>query len=153
LKRGSYLSFIVINPYGDIDKAIQARDWFTGFATAISYIEHFGTIKLRNYINSRILQLMESEETRKNVKKQLKEDFGKNLEKLGAKDIAFLLYAFQLIDSDTYLRLRKIIVERNKLVHPARKGIAWRYTKPERTARELLQQAKDCIQKIEQITL
>ena len=143
----------MINPYGDIDKAVQARDWFTGFATAISYIEHFGTIKLRNYIDSKILQLIESEETRKNVKNQLKDDLGKNLEKLSAKDIAFLLYALQLIDSDTYLKLRKIITERNKLVHPARKGIAWRYKKPERTARELLQQAKECIQKIQQITV
>jgi len=141
----------VINPYGDIDKAVQARDWFTGFATAISYIEHFGTIKLRNYIDSTILQLTESEDTRKNVKNQLKEDLGKNLEKLSAKDIAFLLYAFQLIDSETYLKLRKIIIERNKLVHPARKGIAWRYVKPERTAKELLQQAKECIQKIQEI--
>ena len=118
------------------------------------YIEHFGTIKLRNYMNSRILQIIESEEdTRKDVKNQLREDFGKNLEKLSAKDIVFLLYAFQLIDSDTYLKLRKIIIERNKLVHPARKGIAWRYEKPERTAKELLQQAKEYIQKIQQITV
>jgi hypothetical protein len=63
------------------------------------------------------------------------------------KECNFLLYAFQLIDSDTYLKLRKIIIERNKLVHLARKGIAWRYEKPERTAKELLQQAKEYIQK------
>jgi len=68
-----HLSFILINPYGDIDKAVQARDWFTGFATAISYIEHFGTIKLRNHIDSKILQQIESEDTRNNVKKQLRE--------------------------------------------------------------------------------
>lgn len=148
-----HLSFILINPNGDIDNAVQTRDWFTGFATAISYIEHFGTIKLRNYIESKILQEIKSKDTCNNVRNQLKEDLGKNLEKLSAKDIAFLLYAFQLIDSDTYLKLRKIITERNKLVHPARKGIAWRYEKPERTAKELLQQAKECIQKIQQISV
>ena len=144
---------ILINPYGDIDKAIENRDWFPGFANAVSYFEHFGTIKLRNYIDSRILQTIEDEEKRKRVKNQLEDDLGKNLQRLSAKDIVFLLYAFQLIDSDTYIQSRKIIKERNKLVHPSRKGIAWRYTKPERTAKELLQQAKECIRKISEIRI
>jgi len=146
-----HLSFILINPYGDIDKAIQARDWFNGFAIAVSYIEHFGTIKIKRYLDLRILRAIDNLEERKRVRKQFKDDLGKNLERLSAKDIAFLLYAFQLVDSDTCLKLRKIITERNKLVHPARKGIGWRYEKPERTARKLLQQAKECIQKIQQI--
>jgi len=118
-----HLSFILINPYGDIDKAIQARDWFNGFAIAVSYIEHFGTIKIKRYLDLRILRAIDNLEERKRVRKQFKDDLGKNLERLSAKDIAFLLYAFQLVDSDTCLKLRKIITERNKLVHPARKGI------------------------------
>lgn len=145
------MSLIIINPDGDIDKAIESRDWFTGFATAISYFEHFGTIKIRSYIDSRILRAIDDLEERENVRKQLRDDLGKNLERLSAKNIAFLLYAFKLIDSNTYLDMRKISTERNKLVHPTRKGIAWRYTKPYRTAKELLQKAKECIHKIQQI--
>lgn len=145
------MSFITINPDVDIDKAIKSKDWFTGFATAISYFEHFGTIKIRNYIDSRILRAISDTQERQKVRKQLKDDLGKNLERLNAKDIAFLLFAFKLIDIDTYLDMRKITSERNKLVHPARKGIAWRYTKPEATAKELLRKAKDCIHKIQRL--
>ncbi|MCK4953357.1 hypothetical protein KAS14_06200 [Candidatus Bathyarchaeota archaeon] len=83
----------------------------------------------------------------------MKKDFGDKFERLSVSYIVFLLYSFGLIDGDTFLKLRKIITERNKLVHPTRIGIGWRYTKPETSAKELLQQAKDCITIIQQISV
>ena len=56
---------IIINPHGDIDKAIERRDWFIGFASAVSFIEHFGIIKIRSYVNSTILQRTQNEENKK----------------------------------------------------------------------------------------
>ena len=89
----------------------------------------------------------------KKVEKQFEDDFGKHLQRLGARDIAFLLYAFKLIDEDTYLGMRNVTAEKNKMVHPTRKGIDWRYVKPKNTATKLLQEAKEIIRKIRRIKI
>jgi len=146
-------SFTVINPNADINEAIKWGKWFSGFAEAVAYFEHYGTSKVRNYIDSRILQPIQDEEKKTSVRKQLENDFGKRLERLGAKDIAFLLYASELIDTDTFLKMREITTWRNSLVHPSRKGISLRYTIEARKARELLEQAISCIRKIFEISI
>ncbi len=141
-------STLIINPYIDIDKAIQNKDWFSGFANAVSYFEHFGTKRIRQYLDTDVLSTVTDEVKRSKLKNQLEEDLGKSLERLSVQNIVFWLYMFRIIDVDTFLGIKEIIAERNKLVHPARKGIAWRYAKPERTAKELLEKSKDYIRVI-----
>jgi len=145
-------SAIIINPSADIDKAIHNRDWFIGFANAVSYFEYYGTLKIKEYLDSNVISTVNDTEKRNKLKKWLKDHLGENFERLTAQNIAFWLYICHLIDIDTFLDITDLIVERNKLVHPARarKGIAWRYTKPEETARPLLERAKESIRKVQQ---
>ena len=47
--------------------------------------------------------------------------------------------------------MRKTLDERNKLIHPGRDGIAYRYQKDKDRATELLEDAKLCIHKIREV--
>ena len=71
-----------------------------------------------------------------------------SLKRHSAGDIALLLRILKLIDNETYSTMKKIIEERNKLVHPGRKGITYREQKKKERAIELLTQAKQSITEI-----
>lgn len=144
-------SFIIINPYGEIDKAVANKDWFIGFANAVCYLEYFGTIRLREYIDLEVLSRIADENERRKVNEYLKVRFGRAYERLRADDIVFLLFAFGLIEADNFLKLRKVITTRNELVHPSRKGAGFRYAIPEAEAKEILTQAKECILNIQEL--
>jgi len=147
---GFTVDAILIDPYGEIDRAMKNEDWVSGFSHAITYTEHFGIIKIKNYIESSVLRKIENEENKNAVNNQFKDD----LKNIGAKNIVLLLFALEIIDSDTYLKLREIITERNKLQHPTRKEIGYRYIKKEKTKREcLLEEAKAIISEIQWIRL
>lgn len=117
-----------------IDDA-KEEDWFSAFANAVSYFEHYGYFAIRAYC------------VREKVKLTGKamESLKRNL---SAGNIALLLRVLKLIDNETYSSMKKIIEERNKLVHPGRKGIAYRDRKKEDTAIRLLNQGKECLRKI-----
>jgi len=126
--------FYSLNPTRVINDAQERRDWFAAFTNAVTYFEHYGYWAIRLYCSRENIQL-----TRK-AKDSLKD--------LGAINIALFLRILKLIDNETYSDMRKIIKERNKLVHPSRKGITYRDKKKEDNAIRLLDKAKDCIQKI-----
>lgn len=118
-----------------IDHAREEEDWFSAFANAVSYFEHYGYFAIRAYC------------VREKVKLTGKamESLKRNL---SAGNIALLLRVLKLIDNETYSSMKKIIEERNKLVHPGRKGIAYRDRKKKDTAIRLLNQGKECLRKI-----
>lgn len=119
----------------NVDDAIENEDWFSGFANAVSYFEHYGYFAIRSYC------------VRENVKltRKAMESLKRNL---SAGNITLLLRILKLIDNETYSSMKKIIEERNKLVHPGRKGIAYRDRKKKNTAIRLLNQGKECMWKI-----
>lgn len=121
-----------------IDKAIEKEDWFSGFTNAITYFEHYGYLALRAHC------------VRENV--ELTSKAMKSLKSLGAANIALSLFILKIIDEETYSSLKKIIEERNNLVHPGRRGIRYRDEKKKESAIRLLNKAKEHIQKI-QITI
>ena len=57
-----------------------------------------------------------------------------------------MLRILELIDNETYSKMREIITERNKVVHPSRKGIKYVDKKKKDKATLLLKQAKKCLQ-------
>ena len=67
---------------------------------------------------------------------------------LSAAGIIFALYLTKLIDMNTFKEMKKIVTERNKLIHPGREGISYRYEKEETRAKQLLNQAINNIEKI-----
>jgi hypothetical protein len=119
---------------GKINEAIEKEDWFSGFANAVSYFEHYGYFAIRAYCARQKVELT------KTAMKSLKD--------LSVGNIALLLRVLKLIDSKTYSGIKKIVKERNKLVHPARKGILYRDMKKKETAIRLLNQAKEDMCKI-----
>lgn len=129
------VDFAFENRLRKIDIAIKKEDWFSGFANTVSYFEHYGYFAIRAYCVREKVKL-----TRKAM-----ESLKRNV---SAGNIALLLRLLKLIDNKTYLSMKKIIEERNKLVHPGRKGIAYRDRKNKDTAISLLNQGKECMQKI-----
>lgn len=142
------LDYISIDPHGDIGRAINAENWLAGFSFAVTYLEHFGTIKIRNFVDSQIVQKKVSLGQKREVKKQCSEDVGR----LSATNILFLLFAFGLVDVNFYLDFRKIIAERNRLVHPSRKGVGFQCVEEEKKKRvTMLQNAQRLIEELEHI--
>ena len=90
---------------GEIDYAVEKEDWFLAFADVVSYFEHYGYFAIRAYCVRENLKL-----TRKAID-SLKRDFSTG-------NIALLLLVLKLIDDETYSSMKKIIAERNRLVHP-----------------------------------
>lgn len=116
-----------------IDDAIAREDWFSGFTNSVTFLEHWGYWKLRWYCVQRGIDRGALE---------------KRLRSLHISNLILILHLLQLIDQDTYSRISKIISERNKLVHPTRKGISYRNRKEKDRATKLLNDAKDCIVKL-----
>ena len=117
-----------------IDDAKEEEDWFSAFANTVSYFEHYGYFAIRAYC------------VREKVKLTGKA-MGSLKRNLSAGNIALLLRVLKLIDNETYSGMKKIIEERNKLVHPGREGIAYRDRKKKDTAIRLLNQGKECLRK------
>jgi len=126
--------FYVLNPGTVIDDAKRREDWFAAFTNSVTYFEHYGYWAIRAYC------LREEVELTNKAKDSLKQ--------LNAANISLLLRILDIIDNDTYSNMKKIIEERNKFVHPGRKGITYRDRKKKDNAIKLLNQAKECIQKI-----
>lgn len=113
-----------------INEAIAREDWFSGFTNAVTYLEHWGYWRLRWYcIENHI-----------NMEKETK--------RLNISDLILVLRLLKLIDEPTYSKIKIIIKERNKLVHPSRKGISYRDRKKKERAEELLNYAKECIRNL-----
>lgn len=118
-----------------IDDAIVREDWFSGFTNSVTFLEHWGYWRLRWYCTQRRIDGGAVKE---------------RLRSLHISNLILILHLLQLIDQDTYSKISKIISERNKLVHPARKGISYRDRKEKDRAVELLNDAKNCIVKLKQ---
>lgn len=139
---------IFIDPHGDIGKAIKSEDWVSGFSYAVRYIEHFGTIKIKNFVDSKFIQNIENSDQKREVSNRFSED----LNRLSTVNIVFMLFALGLVNANAYLDLRKIIVERNKLIHPLKKGVGFQNVEEEKNKRKsMLQQAQKLIEEIQQI--
>lgn len=125
------VSFVLLNPEKDIDDSIKRRDWFTGFAISVSYFEHYGAEKIKNYCKTQKIR-----------------GCSDPLKRMNVNSIIFILRVLEFINNDIYEKMKKTISERNKLIHPSRKGIDYRYQKEENRAKQLLEEAKECIHKI-----
>lgn len=123
-----------LNPYNVIDECKNREDWFSAFTNSVSYFEHYGYWAIKLYC------------TRNNIK--LTKKAIDSLKNLGAVNVILLLRILDAIDDDAYSNMKKIIEERNKLVHPGRKGITYRDRKKKDNAIRLLNQAKESIKRI-----
>lgn len=122
---------IVINPDKEIDDAVKNGDWFSAFATAVSYFEHYGAETIRK--RSASLEIPNYKDTIPNM---------------SVHSIAFTLRLLSAIDKDTYEKIKTVIAERNKLIHPERGGVGYRYSIEAQSAAKLLEDAKACIHKL-----
>ena len=148
--KGHSIDVILIDPHGDIGKAMKNKDWVSGFSYAVRYIEHFGTIKIKNFIDSRIIQGIQNPDQKREVSNRYMGD----LKRSSAVNIAFTLFVLGLIDPSTYVDLRNIIVERNTLIHPLKKGVGFQHSKEEEEKRRtMLQKAQKLIERIQQIKI
>ena len=127
------LRFTVINPDKEIDDATENEDWVSAFTTAVSYFEYYGARIIKKRCES--LEIPRYKDIVKNM---------------GVSNIVLILRLLNMVDRDTYQKIRKTIQERNKLIHPERGGIGYRYSKQKDRARELLEDAKECIHQIRQ---
>jgi len=117
-----------------IDELIAKEDWFSGFANSVTYFEHYGYFAIRAYC------------VREGV--ELKGKAINLLRRNSAGNVTLLLRILKIIDDKSYSDMRKIIGERNNLVHPGRKGLAYRYAKKKDEYTVLLNKAKECIVRV-----
>lgn len=127
--------FMVINSDKEIQDAIDNGDWVSAFATAVSYFEHYGARIIKK--RSESLEIPRYKDIVKNM---------------SASSIILILRLLDLVDGETYDKMRKILQERNKLIHPERGGIGYRYRKQRTRAVELLEDAKQCIHRIREVS-
>lgn len=124
-------SMVILNPEKEIDDAIERNDWFSAFAISVSFFEYYGTRRITDHCTSK--NIVGCRDT---------------VKRMGVGNIIFILRILNFIDDDLYSKMRKTITERNKIVHPSRGGVAYRFEKQETRAIELLKDAKECIHKI-----
>ena len=136
---------IIIDPYGDIDRAISSKKWVAGFTFACTYLEHFGAIKIRNKLENQIISKIED-----SFKKKARNNLYDKVKRMRVRDIIFQLLTFNVIDIETYLDLDAVIKFRNNLVHPARKGIGYQHALEQSKAKRLLLIAKKRILQIQE---
>jgi len=115
-----------------INDAITREDWFSGFTNAVTYFEHWGYWRLRWYC-------IQNEIYMKEVTKNLR-----------VSNLIIILRLLKIIDQETYSKIKEIIKERNKLVHPEIAGISYRDRKRRDNAVRLLIDAKNCIVKLKE---
>jgi hypothetical protein len=114
-----------------IDNAIDEEDWFSAFALVGSYFEHYSYWAVRFYCNKAKINL-----TQKAVE---------SLKRSGSAELLLSLLLLKLIDENTYSKMKKIIEERNKVVHPLKESIRYADEKQKDEAVRLLKEAKDCL--------
>jgi len=124
----------VLYPYRTINYYKRKELWFPAFTNSVTYFEHFGYWAIKAHCSRNNIELT-----------QKAKDSLKNLQ---AGNIALVLRILDLIDNETYSDMKKIIEERNKLVHPGRRGITYRERKRKDRAERLLNQAKQSIKEI-----
>lgn len=117
-----------------IDNAITEEDWFLAFTLVGSYFEHYSYWAIRFYCN--------------NAKINLTQKAIESLKMSSAAQLLLSLLLLKLIDDNTYSRMKKIIEERNKVVHPMKESIKYADEKKKDDAIRLLNQAKDCLLQI-----
>lgn len=115
-----------------IDEAIEREDWFSGFTNSVTFVEHWAYWKLRWYCIKNKIKLKEE------------------LKRLNVGNLVTILYLLKLINEETYAKIKKSIVERNKLIHPGRKGISYRDRKEKDRATDLLNDAITCIKELKE---
>ena len=128
---GKKLPYYNMNPRKEIKDAMSRNDWVGGFSIAVSYFELFGFHTLIRYCNS--------------LGKPLSKTVKDELKRTNVKQLVVLLFSLRLINRDTYSKMNKTIKERNKLIHFLRGGPDYRDRKQEDRAKELLQDAIECI--------
>ena len=116
---------------GKIDRAITAEDWFSGFALAVTYFEHYGYYAIRFHCFREEIALTNEAED--------------SLKRLNAGQLALFLRVLNLINNEAYSKMKKVIEERNKIVHPGQENILYVDKKEADDAKALLNQAKDCL--------
>jgi hypothetical protein len=92
------------NPSEVIQRAIDNRDWFFAFSSAVTFFELFGYWRLRQHCEYEKLYA------------------NRQIKKLGATNLALVLYLLQLIDQDTHVKITKVIESRDNFVHPISEG-------------------------------
>ena len=118
-----------------IDEAIETENWFLGFTNAVTYFEHYGYWAIRFYCLKKKITLTNKAQN--------------SIKRVGASELALILRILELIDDRIYSNMKKIIEERNKVVHPGRRGIRYVDKKKKDEATLLLEQAKECLQIIQ----
>jgi hypothetical protein len=115
-----------------IQDAIQREDWFSGFSNAVTFFEYWGYYRLYWYCINKKLGLE------------------KEIKSFRVNSIITMLYLTKQIDQDTFGKIRRVIHERNKLVHPisTEAGITYRDRKEKDTAIEILESAVACIKEL-----
>jgi hypothetical protein len=130
----SFSSAALKNRLRKVDNAVKKEDWFSAFASIVTYFEHFGYWAVTFYCRRNKMTL---------TKKALE-----TLRRFGAADLAFLLRILNLMDNETYSTMKKTIEERNKIVHPGQRGIKYVDKKSKEEASRLLNEAKECFKTI-----
>lgn len=118
-----------------VDSAIKKEDWFSAFTNIVTYFEHYGYWAIAFHCLKRKVGLTEKAK--------------ESLKRLGASDFALMLRILNIIDNEDYSIIKKTIEERNKIVHPSQKGIRYIESKKKEEASKLLNEAKECLKKIQ----
>jgi len=92
------------NPSEVIQRAIDNRDWFFAFSSAVTFFELWGYWRLRQHCEYEKLYA------------------NPQIKKLDATNLALVLYLLQLIDQDTHVKITRVIEGRNNFVHPVSEG-------------------------------
>src|SRR4030042_4009911 len=87
------------NPTEVIQRAIDNRDWFFAFSSAVTFFELWGYWRLRQHCEYEKLYA------------------ASKIKKLDATNIALVLYLLQLIDQDTHVKITRVIEARDNFVH------------------------------------
>jgi hypothetical protein len=117
-----------------INEAIQRKDWFSAFSNAVAYFEHWRYWRLTSYCMKEKIHAKEK------------------IKSLSPANLTLILYLLKLVNQDTFSKMTKTILERNKLVHPISrgKGISYRDRKETDRAIEILDDAKVCIKRLKE---
>jgi len=135
---GFDIDMLLVDPFGEIKRAKENRDWFASFSSAVTHFDNFGTEKLRAYFKLHKIGI--DEDTG-----ELKKLFDEFLKGLSADNVITLLYCFEIIDDQTYSQIRKIKVERNRIDHSKKRGLGYRQSDDKKFV-NLLDQAVKCLE-------
>jgi hypothetical protein len=104
----SYAIASFIQPIDLLKEAIENKKWFEGLILSATFFELFGFITLKTYY-----------EVKKG--KTYRTKIGELLKRMGLMNKILLLYLCDFIRPKTYDKMRRIVKERNNLVHRVRR--------------------------------